>query len=236
DVLGTISDYTAGRISPALSRRARERVVRLPPPVDLDRFRPDPAASAARPRAIAVGRLVRQKGFDTLLRAWTLVQKDWPVSTRRPELVIVGDGPRRTHLESMLNRLDLNSTVRLVGRMSRSAVIAELQAAHVFVLPVRTRLGGLNPEGLGLAAIEAAACALPVIVGRSGGAPETVLDGGSGFVVEPTDEREVAARLRSLLLAPATAQRMGARGRVHVREKFGSERVGQTLREALDVI
>ena len=55
--------------------------------------------------------------------------------------------------------------------------VAELQRADVFALPVRTRLAGLNPEGLGLAALEAAACGLPVVVGDSGGAPETVRDG-----------------------------------------------------------
>ena len=56
----------------------------------------------------------------------------------------------------------------------------------MFALPMRTRLAGLNPEGLGLAALEAAACGLPVIVGDSGGAPETVLDGETGFVVAVT--------------------------------------------------
>ena len=66
-------------------------------------------------------------------------------------------------------------------------MIAELQRADVFALPMRTRLAGLNPEGLGLAAVEAAACGLPVVVGRSGGAPETVQPGQTGFVVPPDD-------------------------------------------------
>ena len=58
--------------------------------------------------------------------------------------------------------------------------LPELQRPDVFALPMRTRLAGLNPEGLGLAALEAAACGLPVVVGRSGGAPETVQPGRTG--------------------------------------------------------
>ena len=59
----------------------------------------------------------------------------------------------------------------------------------MFALPVRTRRAGLEPEGLGLAAIEAAACGLPVVVGISGGTPETVQDGRTGYLVDPRDPR-----------------------------------------------
>ena len=84
-------------------------------------------------------------------------------------------------------------------------MVAELQRADVFALPMRTRLAGLNPEGLGLAALEAAACGLPVVVGRSGGAPETVLAGRTGFVVDPHDHAALADRLLALLADPASS-------------------------------
>ena len=108
----------------------------------------------------------------------------------RPQLVIVGDGPQRARLEALVSRLGLRDNVRLTGAIGRPQVITELRRAQVFALPVRTRLGGLNPEGLGLAAIEAAACGLPVVVGDSGGAPETVRDGETGFVVPAGDHRD----------------------------------------------
>ena len=73
-------------------------------------------------------------------------------------------------------------------------------------MPCRTRLGGLEPEAFGIVALEAAACGLPVVIGDSGGAPETVLDGETGFVVPPHDVREVADRLGA---ARATAPRPG---------------------------
>ena len=233
DHLSTISDYTAGRIAPALSPTARDRMVRLAPPVDGAVFRPSGHPFTGPSRVVAVGRLVRQKGFDVLLRAWRLVLRQWPVSSAAPELVLVGDGPHRRHLQRLVTRLGIGCSVRMVGPLTRSQVLVELQQASVFALPVRTRLWGLNPEGLGLAAIEAAACGLPVVIGRSGGAPETVLDGRSGFVVDPDDEAEVAARISELLLDPALAGSFGAQGRRFVLSEFGTARARATLRSAL---
>lgn len=242
DQLATISDYTAHRIGPALSADARSRMFRLAPPVDPAVFRPverPPGASTGggavrRPRVVSVGRLVRQKGFDVLLRAWSrvLAGRPWEVL---PELVVVGDGPRRPRLEQLVGRLGLGDSVRLPGSVPRAAVVAQLQAADVFALPVRTRLAGLNPEGLGLAAIEAAACGLPVVVGRSGGAPETVQHGRTGYVVDPDDEEGLADRLSALLADPALARAMGAAGRAFVTATFGTDRARATLRAALDL-
>lgn len=234
DHLGTISRYTAGRIAPALSPYARARLVRLPPPVDPAAFCPKPAGarSDAAPRAIAVARLVRQKGFDTLLHAWQLVL-DSALGPRRPELVILGDGPQVRSLQRLAARLHLGSTVSWRGAQPRRTVITQLQQADVFALPVRTRLAGLNPEGLGLAALEAAACGLPVIIGRSGGAPETVLEGRTGWVVDPGCPEQLAARLGVALGDRAVAQRMGAAGRRYVSATFGAATVRRTLRAAL---
>lgn len=233
DHLTTISHYTEGRIAPALSPAARSRLIRLAPPVDVSLFRPAvPARDRERPRLVSVGRLVRQKGFDSLLRSWRWVVEDWPADPL-PELVLVGDGPRRRSLAAMVADLDLTSTVRMAGAMSRSAVVGELQQADVFALLMRTRLAGLNPEGLGLAAIEAAACGLPVVVGDSGGAPETVQPGRTGFVVDPDDERGVAAHLGQLLRDPGLARTMGALGRAFVTDTFGADHARRVLRTAL---
>ncbi len=232
DHLTTISDFTTARIAPALSPQASARLLRLPPPVDLDRFVPGSRALGP-PRCVAVGRFVVQKGFDTLLRSWRRVLDGWPSTVPRPELVLVGDGPQRTALERLVALLGLHEGVRFTGPQPRDAVLAELQAAQVFALPVRSRWRGLNAEGLGLAAVEAAACGLPVVVGRSGGAPETVRDGVSGNVVAPDDPAGLADAVRPLLLDRTRAQAMGAAGRAHVRDRFGSDSVRQTLRQAL---
>ncbi|HEU4546121.1 MAG TPA: glycosyltransferase family 4 protein, partial [Microlunatus sp.] len=105
DVLTTISDYVSERIASALSPTGRAKLVRLPPPVDLGVFRPPSSArSGARTvidadlgtkRVVGVGRLVRRKGFDTLLDAWGLLGRG-SSSAAGPELVLVGDGPERS--------------------------------------------------------------------------------------------------------------------------------------------
>jgi phosphatidyl-myo-inositol dimannoside synthase len=213
DHLTTISGFTERLIASALSPDARGRLLRLAPPVDLGSFRP-PEAVAARSarRCIAVARLIRRKGMATLLRAWRTVIDRAAASGAGRELVLVGDGPQRPRLERSIHELGLSDHVRLVGALPRSAVIGQLQRADVFALPVRTLLAGLNPEGLGLAVLEAAACGLPVIVGHSGGAPETVRDGDTGFVVPSDDHQLLAERLSLLLDDPTLALQMGLAG------------------------
>jgi phosphatidylinositol alpha-1,6-mannosyltransferase len=235
DHLSTISDFTADRIGPRLSTAAQHRMIRLPPPVSTAVFRPGGRSFVGpdRPRCIAVGRLVRQKGFDTLLRAWRLVLDGWSGGGAVPELVVVGEGPQRSRLAALLVALDLAGTVRMIGKVSRGEVVGQLQQADVFALPMRTRLGGLNPEGLGLAALEAAACGLPVIVGDSGGAPETVLHGRSGFVVKPHDHHQLAGRILALFNDPSLARSMGAAGRNFVESRFSAVQTRATLRSAL---
>ena len=233
DHLTTISDFTTDAVGAALSPDARARLLRLPPPVDLERFRPAGPSSAGASRCVAVGRFVRQKGFDTLLHAWRRVLDGWPAATAAPELVLVGDGPERRALTRLVGDLGIGPTVRMTGALPREGVLAELQAARVFVLPVRTRWRGLYAEGLGLAAVEAAACGLPVVVGRSGGAPETVREGRTGAVVDPADPVAVAEAVRPLLLDPVRARALGAAGRAHVAARFGADAARRTLRTAL---
>lgn len=235
DQLSTISDYTTRRIVPALSRSAGGRVLRLAPPVDTSTFRPAVPAAAQPGRCVAVGRFVAQKGFTTLLRAWSSVLDQRRGHLDGTELVLVGDGPQRRQLVALADNLRLGGSVRFTGALPRAGVIEELQQAQVFALPVRTRLAGLNAEGLGLAALEAAACGLPVVVGRSGGAVETVQPGRTGFVVDPRDVGELAGRIVELLDDPARAAAMGNRGRAQVVGRFGHERMRATLRTALDL-
>jgi phosphatidyl-myo-inositol dimannoside synthase len=237
DALSTISDFTAAQIAPALSPAARTKLFRLSPPVDLGMFRPaetrrDPPGTR---RCIAVGRFVPRKGFDTLLRSWRLVLDTWTPGSPWPELVLVGDGPLRAQLERMAVRLGIDDAVRFTGALPPAGVAAALQQADVFALPVRTRRLGLEPEGLGLAALEAAACRLPVVIGNSGGAPETVVDGRTGFVVQPRNPAAIAERLTVLLRDPDRAAAMGGAGRTYVAEHFAASAACRQLRAALRV-
>ncbi|GAA3709248.1 glycosyltransferase family 4 protein [Microlunatus aurantiacus] len=249
DVLTTISDYVTDRISAALSPAGRAKLVRLPPPVDLDVFRHTAPSSGApattiaeigtevgAARVVGVGRMVRRKGFDTLLQAWARLPGPAvrTSSALGPELVLVGDGPERPRLERQVRREGIAGVV-FTGALDQAGVLAALRRSDVFALPYRSRLGGLDPEGLGLAALEAAACGIPVVVGRSGGAPETVRHGRTGYVVAPDDPYELAARLGDLLSDPQHARALGAAGRGLVAERYGAAQARRVLRAALDL-
>lgn len=233
DHLTTISAFTEGRIRPALAPRDQDRLARLAPPVDLDRFRPDPGRRHPG-RCVAAGRLVRQKGFDTLIRGWARATAHGELP-RDAELVLLGDGPQRRRLLRLVERLDVADSVRFVGGVPHPEMINWLQEAAVFALPVRTRLGGLLAEGLGLVFLEAAACGLPVLVGDSGGAPETVRDAETGWVVDPTDPDRVAAALAAAFADPAAATAMGNAGREWVQERHGTATARRQLRQLLDL-
>jgi phosphatidyl-myo-inositol dimannoside synthase len=235
DALSTISDFVTAQIWPALSPVGRTKLFRLPPPVDVAVFRPAPTAGDRPRRCVSVGRFVARKGFEILLDAWGLVVEGWSGPGATPDLIVVGDGPRRARLEQQTRRAGLIGHVRFPGALPPAGVISQLQGADVFALPVRTRLAGLEPEGLGLATLEAAACGLPVVVGASGGTPETVQHGRTGFLVDPRDRRALGELLTYLLSHPETAAVMGSRGRAFVRERFGAAQARRQLRAALRV-
>ncbi len=87
-------------------------------------------------------------------------------------------------------------------------------------MPCRTRLGGLNVEGLGIVYLEASACGLPVVAGRSGGAPEAVQDGITGYVVDGRSVASVAEKVTALLTDRTLAADLGAAGRAWVEAEW----------------
>jgi phosphatidyl-myo-inositol dimannoside synthase len=192
DVMTYVSSWCRDRIAPALSPAAPSRMRRLSPGVDPQRFRPGCGGAEVRrelgipeeaPVVVCTARMVRRKGQDTLLRAWPRLLE------RRPDaaLLLVGDGPDRARLERLAERLEVTDSVVLTGAVDWQDVPAYVDAGDVFAMPCRTRRMGLEPEAWGIASLEAQACGLPVVVGRSGGAPETLASPDSGQVWGPGD-------------------------------------------------
>ena len=238
DVLTYVSDYCRDRIARALRREDARRMVRLSPGVDTDVFRPGIDGSSLRrrlgiaadqPVVVAASRLVARKGHDVLLEAWPLVLADHP----RAVLLVVGDGPARRGLERAAARRAVAGSVMFVTDVTWEHMPEVYAAGDVFAVPCRTRLVGLEPEALGIVFLEAAACGLPVVVGDSGGAPETVLDKDTGYVVDPRSPREVADRVGSLLADPVAAAAMGARGREWVARHYSWDTAAATLGDLL---
>lgn len=100
-------------------------------------------------------------------------------------------------------------------------------------MPCRTRRGGLDVEGLGIVYLEASATGLPVVAGDSGGAPDAVLDGETGWVVRGESAEDTADRVSTLLLDPELRARMGERGRAWVEEKWRWDLLAERLKELL---
>ncbi|MEN3357339.1 MAG: phosphatidyl-myo-inositol dimannoside synthase [Mycobacteriales bacterium] len=212
DGLTYLTHYTRQRLETAIDRP--EILSQLAGGVDVDLFRPDPVVprprpGGGRPVVVSVSRLVRRKGHDVLLRAWPQVLAAVPGA----RLVIVGVGPMAGRLAQAAAAPRLRGSVRLTGYLPRAEVAARLAAADVFVLPCRDHRAGLQTEGLGLAVLEASAAGLPVVVGRSGGSVDSVVDGHTGLLTRAEDPAELAAHLTALLRDPERARRMGEAGR-----------------------
>ncbi|MFB6712908.1 MULTISPECIES: glycosyltransferase family 4 protein [unclassified Streptomyces] len=236
DVVTYLGQYTRARIEPALGPRAR--MSRLVPGVDAQVYRPDADAGLdlrtelglnGERVILCVARLVPRKGQDMLIRALPLIRREVPDAV----LVVVGRGPDEARLRKMAGRLD-GSAVRFVGGKSHTETPAYYAAADVFAMPCRTRKGGLEAEGLGIVFLEAAASGLPVVVGDSGGAPDTVLDGRTGRVVDGTDVASVAGALTRILLDGELAAEMGAAGREWARESWSWDASARHLTQLLN--
>jgi phosphatidylinositol alpha-1,6-mannosyltransferase len=211
----------------------------LTPGVDVERFRPDvPVADIrarhgleGRPVVVCVSRLVTRKGQDTLIRAMRRIRRRVPDAA----LLIVGGGPA----EARLRRLAVDAprgSVVFAGQVSAEDLPRYHAAGDVFAMPCRNRLGGLEVEGWGIVFIEAAAAGRPVVVGDSGGARETVIDGETGFLVDGADVAEVADAVATLLVDPDLAASMGKEGRAWVEREHAWSRsaaqLGAWLRQA----
>jgi len=179
---------------------------------------------------VCVSRLVRRKGQDTLIRAWEEVRRQVPDAA----LLIVGAGPREAALHQLVERTGVTASVHFTGPVAQAELPAHYAAGDVFSMPCRTRRGGLDVEGLGIVYLEASATGLPVVGGDSGGAPDAILEGETGYVVGGRDVRALSDRLIALLQDPAGARAMGEKGRAWVERDWNWDVIANRLRALID--
>ena len=110
-------------------------------------------------------------------------------------------------------KLGVSSHITFIGRIQYPDLPKYIGVGNLFAMPSRSRLAGLEVEGLGIVYLEASSCGLPVLGGSSGGAPDAVIDGETGFVVDGTSTADVAQAAIRLLQDESLATRLGLRGR-----------------------
>ncbi len=221
-----LGPYTQKRISAALEPEDASNLRQLTPGVDTEEFHPrrkelahifrEQIGLQNRPVIVCVSRIMARKGQDTLIEAMSLIKQEIPDVA----LLIVGDGPYRPQLEKRIQTLDLEQDVFFTGKVAKEDLPTWYAVGDVFAMPCRTRAAGWDVEGLGIVYLEASATGLPVVAGDSGGAPDAVIEGVTGFIVDARNEKPVAGAIVHLLNDPELAKQMGIAGRAWVEQSW----------------
>ena len=231
DVITYLGEYQRIRLERAL--HGLTRLERLAPGVDVDAFHPGVDGSAVRakhalsdrPVIVCVSRLVARKGQDMLIRALPVIRRSVPGAA----LLLGGGGPYRPKLERLARDLGVEADVVFTGSVPWAELPTLYAAGDVYAMPCRTRAGGLDVEGLGIVYLEASATGLPVVAGDSGGAPDAVLEGETGYVVGGRDLAAISARITDLLTDRERSRAMGSAGRSWVEREWRWEKQAERL-------
>jgi phosphatidylinositol alpha-1,6-mannosyltransferase len=230
-----VSHWSAARLTRAVGGRCP--VEPLPAGVAADVYHPAVDGGPVRgrhglgtaPVCVCVSRLVPRKGQDRLVQAWPRVVARVPEA----RLLVVGGGPDERRLRRLAAASPAADRIHLTGEVAWEELPAHYAAGDVFAMPCRTRWLGLDLEALGVVFLEAAAAGLPVVAGRSGGAPETVVEDVTGTVVDGRRPGPVGRAVADLLADPRRARAMGAAGRRRVEAEFAWDAVVARLEKLL---
>tara|TARA_B100001123_G_scaffold367775_1_gene428302 strand:+ start:2377 stop:3534 length:1158 start_codon:yes stop_codon:yes gene_type:complete len=182
----------------------RTRIKVITPGVNIENFIPvDQKLKTL--EFIFVGRLVRRKGTDTLLK----------IIERLPslKLSIVGEGPDREWLENSINSLQISKRINFIGHVPNNELPQLLSKALALVSPAHS-------EGLPLTILEAMSSGIPVVATNVGGIGDVVIDGRTGFLRSDSDIEGILGALESLKENPAKASEMGKNGRALMEEQY----------------
>ena len=193
------------------------RLIELVPAVDSDFFTPGPPPEhlikkynlQGKKVILTVARLVKRKGHDLVLRALNLM-----TDIENLHYLIVGSGEDKERLREMVETLGLSDNVTFAGWVDDSELPDYYRLCDIYVMPNREVLETTDSlEGFGISFIDANACGKPSIAGRSGGTGEAVVEGVTGYIVDPGNPQELAEKIRFLLDNPEIGLQMGRKGR-----------------------
>jgi phosphatidylinositol alpha-1,6-mannosyltransferase len=223
DFLSYLGEFTRSAISKSLSVQSRLAMVKIAPGIDTEQFVPMDASALRKSLGlvdkrviVSVGRLVHRKGQDHLIQSMPRILQAVP----NAHLLLVGQGPYRGHLEKLVADNNLSASVTFVGRVQYEQLPEYFCVGDIFAMPSRSRLMGLEVEGLGIVYLEASSCGLPVLAGNSGGAPDAVVQNETGLVVDGLDNDQIATGAIQLLTDTELSKKMGIAGRQWIVDKW----------------
>lgn len=183
--------------------------------IDLELFSGDPTALKKNDalRLLSIARLHPEKGLAYLLRACKLLTDKNLINW---ELKIIGVGPLFDELTGLTRELGLEQQVLFMGKQSSQQIVTELRQAHLMILPSLK-------ETQGVVLAESQAACTPVIASNVGGIPESLVNGETGFLVEPESPQALFEKLQYFIQNPQELQRMGRAGRDFVEKNFSRE-------------
>jgi len=237
DTLTYLGDFTKSAISPIVDSHCT--MVQIAPGIPINHFTPGAKSPELLARfdladkkvIVCVGRLVHRKGQDKLIEALPQVIRNHPDAV----LLLVGIGPREEHCRKLVASLGLTNHVRFVGRVAYAELPEYFRLGDIFAMPSRSRLGGLEVEGLGIVYLEASACAIPVLAGASGGAPDAVLNGETGEVVNGESVVAISNALNQMLSDMPRLRAMGQAGRAWAESAWSWEIWGKKFAALLSM-
>lgn len=239
DHITYLGEFTKGEISRSLSKTAQDAMVRIAPGIDTEHFKPREGSTDLRAQLglvdkkviVSVGRLVHRKGQDQLIEAMPEILAAIPDA----HLLLIGQGPYGKYLEKRVQELSLQNSVTFIGRIQYDILPTYIGVGDLFAMPSRSRMAGLEVEGLGIVYLEASACELAVIAGQSGGAPDAIVEGVTGISVDGTRSSEIADAAILLLSDLERAREMGRAGRMWILEHWSWEIWSNEFRRILKV-
>jgi phosphatidylinositol alpha-1,6-mannosyltransferase len=189
---------------------------------------------------LTLARVIQRKGQDTVIEALAQLHKSNRLPPEGVRYVIAGKGTNNEirRLQDLATRLGVQDFVYFSGRVPADAMRTFYNACDLYVMNSRRLREGEDEdvEGFGITFLEAGACGKPVIGGRSGGVPDAVADGTTGFLVDPENIEELASCIARLILDTQLREKMGAEGLRRARDEFNSFTIGKRLLEIIGTL
>jgi len=211
----TISEYNKDYLLNLLGREFEEKIEVIRCGIDLNKFKYSHRTPKDIINILFVGRLVEKKGLSYAIDTVNQVLREH----QNIELRMIGDGPLENETYDLINKLNLNEKIVLLGPQTHSRILKEMEDADIFFLPSLTAENG-DREGIPVSIMEAQATGLPVVSTTHTGIPELVLDGQSGFLVPEKDTEAMAEKLKELIVNSELRINMGKLGRSQVESNY----------------